>query len=285
MGDRRLPPRGARDSRFTKDGWLRTGEIGQIDPLGFVEVTDHAKELITSGGEWISSADLENGIAALPGVAEAAVYQIHDTRVLASFGRHPEDHCRQVRQEDTQGAVRRRRDDCHRGNRVYLRKLGLNVNIPALGELPVERQKLTQGECAGYSRGLASNRFGSKETLFSFLVRDINEKWAAELRRFVGKNTGRAAIEGALDAAEFFLLNRTRQMQAMYILRFESISSYPPVRRRLAANHIAYRKDTTRWLRRFIVIRAVRAQHCDQASPPVALRCVRSVRGSIPPGP
>ncbi len=104
------------------------------------------------------------------------------------------------------------------------------------------------GEKAGYSRGLASNRFGSKETLFSHLVRDFNEKWAAELRRFVGGSDGLAAIEGALDAVEFFLLNRTSQMQAMYILWFESISSYPVVRRRLAANHIAYRRDTARWV-------------------------------------
>lgn len=104
------------------------------------------------------------------------------------------------------------------------------------------------GERAGYSRGLASNRFGSKETLFNHLVRDFNEKWAYELRRFVGNNTGLSAIEGALDAVEFFLLNRTMQMQAMYILWFESISSYPVVRHRLAANHIAYRRDTARWL-------------------------------------
>lgn len=68
------------DSRLTADGWLRTGDVGRIDPLGFVEVTDRAKDLIKSGGEWISSADLENGIAALPGVAEAAVFAIPDPR-------------------------------------------------------------------------------------------------------------------------------------------------------------------------------------------------------------
>jgi AcrR family transcriptional regulator len=104
------------------------------------------------------------------------------------------------------------------------------------------------GEKAGYSRGLASNRFGSKEILFAHLVKDFNEKWAAELRRFVAANDGLAAISGALDAVEFFLLNRTSQMQAMYILWFESITSYPIVRRRLAANHIAYRRDTARWI-------------------------------------
>lgn len=68
------------DSRLTEDGWLRTGDVGRIDPLGFVEVTDRAKDLIKSGGEWISSADLENAIAALPGVAEAAVFAIPDPR-------------------------------------------------------------------------------------------------------------------------------------------------------------------------------------------------------------
>lgn len=114
------------------------------------------------------------------------------------------------------------------------------------------------GEKAGYSRGLASNRFGSKETLFSDMVRDFNEKWASELRRFVGGSTGLAAIEGALDAVEFFLLNRTTQMQAMYILWFESITSYAVVRRRLAANHIAYRRDTARWVVRGIADGEVR---------------------------
>lgn len=104
------------------------------------------------------------------------------------------------------------------------------------------------GEKAGYSRGLASNRFGSKDVLFGYLVRDFNEKWASELRRFVNGNTGLAALTGAIDAIEFFLVNRTSQMQAMYILWFESISSYPLVRRRLAANHIAYRRDTARWI-------------------------------------
>ncbi len=68
------------ESRLTGDGWLRTGDVGRIDALGFVEVTDRAKDLIKSGGEWISSADLENAIAALPGVIEAAVFAIPDPR-------------------------------------------------------------------------------------------------------------------------------------------------------------------------------------------------------------
>ena len=42
------------------DGWLRTGDVGTIDPLGFVTLTDRAKDVIKSGGEWISSMELEN---------------------------------------------------------------------------------------------------------------------------------------------------------------------------------------------------------------------------------
>ncbi|MGC8536329.1 MAG: long-chain-fatty-acid--CoA ligase [Rhizomicrobium sp.] len=67
-------------SPLTADGWLRTGDVGRIDPLGFVQVTDRAKDLIKSGGEWISSVELENGIAALGGVIEAAVIAVPDPR-------------------------------------------------------------------------------------------------------------------------------------------------------------------------------------------------------------
>ncbi|WP_334121449.1 long-chain-fatty-acid--CoA ligase [Glutamicibacter sp.] len=58
---------------FTSDGWLRTGDVGIIDPDGCVHVVDRLKDLIKSGGEWIGSAELENAIMAHPGVYEAAV--------------------------------------------------------------------------------------------------------------------------------------------------------------------------------------------------------------------
>jgi fatty-acyl-CoA synthase len=56
-----------------RDGWLRTGDVGTIDRLGFVVLTDRAKDVIKSGGEWISSIDLENLAVGHPKVAEAAV--------------------------------------------------------------------------------------------------------------------------------------------------------------------------------------------------------------------
>lgn len=57
---------------FDADGWFRTGDVANIDADGHVEITDRAKDLIKSGGEWISSIDLENTAMAHPAVAEAA---------------------------------------------------------------------------------------------------------------------------------------------------------------------------------------------------------------------
>ncbi|MGI8680123.1 MAG: long-chain fatty acid--CoA ligase [Jatrophihabitans sp.] len=62
------------------DGWLRTGDIGTIDRRGFFQITDRSKDVIKSGGEWISSVELENLLAGAPDVAEAAVIGIPDER-------------------------------------------------------------------------------------------------------------------------------------------------------------------------------------------------------------
>src|SRR5207247_687097 len=59
--------------QFTADGWLRTGDVGAISPLGYLRLVDRTKDLVKSGGEWISSVELENEIMAHPAVAEAAV--------------------------------------------------------------------------------------------------------------------------------------------------------------------------------------------------------------------
>ncbi len=62
--------------KFTADGWLRTGDVAAIDEYGYVRLSDRTKDLIKSGGEWISSVDLENAIMAHPAVAEAAVIAV-----------------------------------------------------------------------------------------------------------------------------------------------------------------------------------------------------------------
>ncbi|NIJ10365.1 fatty-acyl-CoA synthase [Saccharomonospora amisosensis] len=62
------------------DGWLRTGDVGKITPDGYLTLTDRAKDVIKSGGEWISSVDLENHVMAHPAVAEAAVVGVPDEK-------------------------------------------------------------------------------------------------------------------------------------------------------------------------------------------------------------
>jgi fatty-acyl-CoA synthase len=62
------------------DGWFPTGDIATIDPLGYMQITDRAKDIIKSGGEWISSIELENVVAGHPDVAIAAVVGVPDPR-------------------------------------------------------------------------------------------------------------------------------------------------------------------------------------------------------------
>jgi fatty-acyl-CoA synthase len=60
------------------DGWLRTGDVGHVDEQGYVQITDRTKDVIKSGGEWISSVELENQLMAHPAVLDAAVIGIAD---------------------------------------------------------------------------------------------------------------------------------------------------------------------------------------------------------------
>ncbi|UKY51577.1 long-chain fatty acid--CoA ligase [Streptomyces inhibens] len=68
------------EDKFSPDGWLRTGDIGTITPNGYLTLTDRAKDVIKSGGEWISSVELENHLMAHPHVAEAAVVAVPDDK-------------------------------------------------------------------------------------------------------------------------------------------------------------------------------------------------------------
>ncbi len=65
--------RDPRSSQSFTEGWLRTGDVCKISPDGYIRITDRAKDVIKSGGEWISSLDLENALMAHPAVAEATV--------------------------------------------------------------------------------------------------------------------------------------------------------------------------------------------------------------------
>jgi len=70
----------AEADKFTMDGWFRTGDIVTVDAEGYVRITDRAKDLIKSGGEWISSVDLENALMGHPSVKEAAVIALAHPR-------------------------------------------------------------------------------------------------------------------------------------------------------------------------------------------------------------
>ncbi|MGH3049535.1 MAG: AMP-binding enzyme, partial [Gaiellaceae bacterium] len=66
--------------RWTDDAWFRTGDVVTITPLGFVQIKDRSKDVIKSGGEWISSVELENALMAHPAIAEAAVIAVPDEK-------------------------------------------------------------------------------------------------------------------------------------------------------------------------------------------------------------
>ncbi len=74
--------------RWAKDGWFKTGDVVTIDSEGYVRITDRSKDVIKSGGEWISSVALENALMSHPAVLEAAVFAGHhpkwDERPIAA---------------------------------------------------------------------------------------------------------------------------------------------------------------------------------------------------------
>jgi fatty-acyl-CoA synthase len=82
------------DDRFTDDGWFRTGDIVTITSRGCIEITDRSKDLVKSGGEWISSVALENALMGHPKIAEAAVIAVPhpkwDERPLAVVALKPD---------------------------------------------------------------------------------------------------------------------------------------------------------------------------------------------------
>jgi fatty-acyl-CoA synthase len=86
---------GADDDGKFHDGWLSTGDVGHISPDGYLTLTDRAKDVIKSGGEWISSVELENLLMAHPAVAEASVIGVPDERwgerPLALVVLHPDE--------------------------------------------------------------------------------------------------------------------------------------------------------------------------------------------------
>jgi fatty-acyl-CoA synthase len=74
--------RDVEESYMTADGWFRTGDVVTVSPDGYMNITDRTKDLVKSGGEWISTVELENAIMAHPQVLEAAVIAVPDEKWL-----------------------------------------------------------------------------------------------------------------------------------------------------------------------------------------------------------
>lgn len=104
------------------------------------------------------------------------------------------------------------------------------------------------GELAGYSRGLANYRFGSKDRLLLDLFASFDERWKAHLGSYIQGKTGVSAVLAAADALRDFLKLESNYMRAMYILWYESLGHESEIRSRLADHHDIYRKDATQWI-------------------------------------
>ena len=105
---------------------------------------------------------------------------------------------------------------------------------------------------AGYSRGLASYRFGSKAGLWSFLIRTIGEEWLAELQATVAGTTGIDTIHAAVDAHCHFLLESSDRVRAFYILWFDSVGPDEELRAVIAGAHRRRQRDVEAWIKRGI---------------------------------
>lgn len=121
--------------------------------------------------------------------------------------------------------------------------------IQLIIERGTERTTLKEiGELAGYSRGLAHSRFGSKEGFLNQLFVRFDGRWKKHLTSYVGGKTGIAAVISALDALRDFLTNEASYMRAMYILWYESLGHDSKIRNKLADHHRIYREDAARWV-------------------------------------
>ncbi len=108
------------------------------------------------------------------------------------------------------------------------------------------------GEAAGYSRGLAGARFGSKEGLFSFIVKSVGDEWLQELKQVTEGLAGIRAIEAALDGHYRFVAEAPEHVRAFYILWFESIGPDSGVKSVIERIHQRRQRDVVAWIERGI---------------------------------
>ena len=126
----------------------------------------------------------------------------------------------------------------------------LKAAISLLVEKGAARTTLKEvGQRAGYSRGLASYRFGNKAGLFSFLIRSVGEDWLQELQAAVTNKVGLAAIAAATDAHYRFVSESADRIRAFYLLWFDSIGPEPELREVIRKIHERRQVDVANWIR------------------------------------
>lgn len=104
------------------------------------------------------------------------------------------------------------------------------------------------GELAGYSRGLAGIRFGSKEGLFAALVEYFLRLWNRDLKTYVGERHGLDAMIAQVDALAHYLLAEPPHLRAMYYVWYNSISSRGAIVEHLARHQVEQRETAKRWV-------------------------------------
>jgi AcrR family transcriptional regulator len=135
----------------------------------------------------------------------------------------------------------------------------LDAAVQLIVERGAEGMTLKEvGELAGYSRGLAGYRFGSKAQLFSFIVRSVGEEWLRELGQAVENKVGLDAILAAADAHYHFVLEAADRIRAFYILWFISIGPDVEFKQVIAHVHERRQKDVEDWIRRGVAEGKVR---------------------------
>lgn len=104
------------------------------------------------------------------------------------------------------------------------------------------------GLLAGYSRGLASHRFGSKERLFNFVVRRLAEMWLAKLKEVTANKEGLAALEQAIDQHYEFCVDAPDYVRTLYTLWFESLSADSELSSTIKSIHQRRFQDVVNWI-------------------------------------
>lgn len=115
------------------------------------------------------------------------------------------------------------------------------------------------GEFAGYSRGLASYRFGSKDGLWIELFARFDQIWKSHLREYLQGKTGLEAIRLAIRAQRDFFKREPGYLRAMYILWYESMGKESDIRAKLAGHHRIYRRDVSQWVQQGLEAGEIRA--------------------------